>query len=62
MKVKRLRFDVTTVKGPMGCERVCFVYLRISDFINVVFPTPGGPTTATTKGGGSSGILSTRGT
>jgi hypothetical protein len=61
-KVRRRRFDVTTVRGPTGVERVCFVYRRISDLISVVFPTPGGPTTPTTMGGASSGRRSTRGT
>lgn len=62
MNVNRRRFDVTTVRGPVGAERVCLVYRRINDLIRVVFPTPGGPTTATIIGGASSGSLSTRGT
>lgn len=62
MNVSRCFFDVTMVSGPVGCESVCLVYLRTRDFMRVVFPTPGGPTTATTRGGGSEGMRSTSGT
>lgn len=60
--VNRRRFDVTTVRGPVGCERVCLVYRRTSDLMRVVLPTPGGPTTPTIIGGASSGRRSTSGT
>lgn len=60
--VRRRRLDVTTVSGPVGELNVCFEYRRINDLIRVVLPTPGGPTTATTSGGASSGRRSTRGT
>lgn len=36
--VRRRFFDVTTVNGPCGELRVCFVYRRISDLIRVVLP------------------------
>ena len=63
MKVMRFFFPLTTVTGPWIWLRVCLVYLLIRDFIRVVLPTPGGPTTATMTGGGwSSGVRSTRGT
>lgn len=39
MKVSRRRFDVTTVRGPLGELSVCFEYRLMSDFTNVVFPT-----------------------
>lgn len=39
IKVRRLRFEVTTVKGPVGCDSVCFVYRLMRDLIKVVFPT-----------------------
>src|SRR5271154_2311395 len=61
-KVRRLLFDVTTVRGPVGWERVCFVYRLIKLLMRVVLPTPGGPTTAVMIGGASSGSLSTCGT
>ena len=62
-KVRRFFFPLTTVIGPFGSLSVCFVYRRTSDFSRVVLPTPGGPTMATTTGGGSSsGVRLTRGT
>ena len=48
--------------GPWGLERVSFAYLLTRDFKRVVFPTPGGPTIVTSRGGGSSGMRSTWGT
>jgi len=57
--VRRCLFDVTTVIGPWGFERVSFAYLLTRDLRRVVFPTPGGPTIVTSRGGGSSGIRST---
>ena len=38
-KVRRRRFDVTTVRGPLGEERVCLVYRLINDLISVLLPT-----------------------
>ena len=58
--VKRRRLDVTTVRGPVGELSVCFEYRLINDLINVVLPTPGGPTTVTIIGGASSGRRSSR--
>ena len=52
----------TTVIGPLGSEILCLVKCCTKDFISVVLPTPGGPTTATKIGGGSSGVRSTSGT
>ena len=63
MKVIRRFFPPTTVIGPLASCSVCFEYRRTRLLRRVVFPTPGGPTIATTTGGGkSSGVLSTRGT
>ena len=39
MKVKRRRFEVTTVRGPLGEVRECFVYRLMRDLISVVLPT-----------------------
>ncbi len=44
--------------GPWGSERVSLAYRLTSDFSKVVFPTPGGPTIVTRRGGGSSGMRS----
>ena len=52
--VIRRVFDVQTVIGPVGSVRPWFVYTRTRDRMSVLFPTPGGPTTATTGGGPSS--------
>jgi hypothetical protein len=46
------------VMGPWGSERVSLAYRLTSDFSKVVFPTPGGPTIVTRRGGGSSGMRS----
>ena len=54
MKVIRFFFPLTTVMGPLASFNVCFVYLLTRLLSNVLFPTPGGPTIATTTGGGSS--------
>lgn len=63
MKVSRRFFPLTTVTGPLGSLRVCFVYRRTRLLRRVVFPTPGGPTMATTTGGGfPCGVRLTRGT
>ena len=53
---------MTTVIGPRGSERVSLAYRLTRDLRRVVFPTPGGPTIVTSRGGGSSGIRSTWGT
>lgn len=61
--VSRLFFPLITVTGPLMSLSVCLVYLRMRDLTRVLFPTPGGPTTATITGGGtSSGERFTRGT
>ena len=39
MKVKRRRFEVTTVRGPLGEVRECLVYRLIRDLMRVVLPT-----------------------
>ena len=62
INVRRRRFEVTTVRGPVGVESVCLVYRLIKLLMRVVFPTPGGPTTPTMIGGASSGMRSTSGT
>jgi hypothetical protein len=63
MMVSRFFFPLMTVTGPLISFSVCLVYLRTRDLTRVLFPTPGGPTTATMTGGGaSSGVRSTRGT
>ena len=51
MIVSRRFLPVTTVTGPTTGPRFCFVQCLTSDWINVDLPTPGGPTTAMTKGG-----------
>ena len=61
MKVRRCFLEVTTVMGPWGSDIVSLAYRRMKDLSSVVLPTPGGPTMATRRGGGSSGSLSTRG-
>ena len=38
-KVRRRRFEATTVRGPAGEEMACFVYRFISDLMRVVLPT-----------------------
>ena len=55
-KVRRRFLPVTTVTGPLMSASVCFVKRLTSDRISVLLPTCGGPTTATTMGGGSSGL------
>lgn len=63
MSVSRFFFPLITVTGPLISLSVCLVYLRTRDLTRVLFPTPGGPTTATMTGGGASpGVRSTRGT
>ncbi|MBE3042856.1 hypothetical protein IMZ48_09845 [Candidatus Bathyarchaeota archaeon] len=61
-KVRRCFLEVMTVMGPWGSEMVSLAYRRMSDFSRVVFPTPGGPTMATSRGGASSGRRSICGT
>ena len=51
----------TMVMGPTGVEILVRVKCRTSARNNVVFPTLRGPTSATSRGGGCSGILSTVG-
>ena len=51
----------TTVTGPVIFDSRCFVKFFTMPLINVVFPTLGGPTIATTSGGGSTGVRSTTG-
>lgn len=60
--VRRCFFEVTTVIGPSGSDKVSLAYRFTRDLRSVVLPTPGGPTMATSLGGGSSGSLSTSGT
>ena len=63
INVSRRFLPLTTVTGPLTSLRVCFVYRLTRLLSNVVFPTPGGPTTAMMTGGGSSsGVRFTRGT
>ena len=49
------------VTGPLMSAMVCLVKFFSRECIRVVLPTLGGPTTATTYGGGSTGLLSTSG-
>ena len=51
----------TMVTGPSTVESFCLVKFFIRHFKSVVFPTFGGPTMATKIGGGSTGVLSTKG-
>lgn len=63
IRVSRFFFPLITVTGPLISFSVCLVYLRTRDLTRVLFPTPGGPTTATMTGGGESpGVRSMRGT
>lgn len=63
IKVSLLFFPLTTVTGPLISFKVCLVYRRTRLLSRVDLPTPGGPTTATSTGGGSSsGVRFTRGT
>ena len=39
IKVSRRRLDVTTVRGPLGEVRECFVYRLMRDLTSVVLPT-----------------------
>ena len=51
MSVTRRDLPVTTVTGPCVSLRFCLVQCLTSERITVDFPTPAGPTTATTMGG-----------
>ena len=51
----------TTVTGPCIVDNLCLVKFLIKQRIRVLLPTLGGPTTAITIGGGSSGVRSTTG-
>ncbi|KAH3688656.1 hypothetical protein WICPIJ_000347 [Wickerhamomyces pijperi] len=63
MNVKRRLLPLTTVIGPLTSVKDCLANCLTKDLINVVLPVPGGPTTATMTGGGSSsGVRSTIGT
>lgn len=48
----------TTVTGPLILAKFCRVKFLTNERIRVVFPTFGGPTSATIKGGGSRGVRS----
>lgn len=50
-----------TVTGPFMVVRGCLVKHFIRQWISVVFPTLGGPTTTTIIGGGSRGVRSITG-
>mmetsp|Transcript_13704 Transcript_13704/g.29760 ORF Transcript_13704/g.29760 Transcript_13704/m.29760 type:complete len:207 (-) Transcript_13704:30-650(-) len=54
ISVIRRVLEVHTVMGPVGSDRLWFVYSLTRLLISVDFPTPGGPTTATRGGGPSS--------
>ncbi|SRR6266446_6600902 len=54
INVSLLFLPLITVTGPLMSLSVCLVYLRTRDLTRVLFPTPGGPTTATITGGGTS--------
>ena len=47
--------------GPSIDDRRCLVKFFTKQLMRVVFPTLGGPTTAMSTGGGSSGVRSTTG-
>jgi hypothetical protein len=51
----------TIVTGPRISVNFCRVKFFIKHFINKLFPTFDGPTSATTTGGGSNGVRSTSG-
>jgi hypothetical protein len=59
--VSRRFFETTIEIGPLMLVTFVLVKFLIRLFISVDFPTFGGPTTAMTTGGGSSGVASTNG-
>ena len=55
--VTRRFLPVTTVTGPVGAGTLCRVYFLTKDRISVVLPTPAGPMTQTTMGGGITSLV-----
>ena len=59
--LKEYHLPAMTVTGPCIVDSFCRVQFLIRHLNNVDLPTFGPPTTATTTGGGSNGVLSTTG-